>query len=564
MDSMTGRAASPGIAIGPAHTLAGPSFEPSAREQGSVEEEAAAFKGAVSSVETKIWDLHAQMKERVGDEEAAIFEAHAMFVSDPEIERIALEAVESGRSAPDAVTEAFDGFAAMLAALDDPYLAARATDLVDVRDQVLAELYGVAADPLPSDPFVLLAEDVTPSQTAAIDPALLLAIVCERGSEVAHAAILARSLGIPAVVGVGDGLQDVADGTVVAVDGRAGEVVIDPSPERLAEMEQRAAAEQERRRRLSEVAAGPAITQDGKRITVAANVNGPELLDAAVASGAEGSGLVRSEFLFLGRPTAPDLDEQEAIYRRHLEAFGDELVVIRTLDIGADKPVPYIDRSDEPNPALGLRGLRLGLAMGELLETQLRALIRASTAGRLAMMFPMVSSVAEVHQVSAMIDEIAAAEGVDRSSFQVGTMIEVPAAALAADRIAAALDFLSLGTNDLLQYVFAADRQVAEVANVPDLFDPGMLRLIQFVAESAHANDAWLGVCGEAASDPLSAAALVAAGVDELSMSPVAVAEIKDRVRSWRVSELEAALAEALGGPDGAHARGVFEPFVSG
>jgi phosphoenolpyruvate-protein phosphotransferase len=528
-----------------------------------VEEEALLFRRSVSVIEERLWATHARMIDRVGSGEASIFEAHAMFVADPEIERLSLEQIGAGLPADRAVVIAFDHFAGAIAALDDPYLSARAVDLVDVRDQLVAAILGAPAEEYPSTPFVLLAQDVTPSQTASIDPALLLAIVCERGSEVTHAAILARSLGIPAVVGVGPGRLAGAGGVTIAVDGRSGEVLIEPSSEQLGELRRRAEVEREHQRRVSSLAAGPAITLDGKHIIVAANVNGPNLLNAAAASGADGSGLIRSEFLFLGRSSAPDLDEQEAVYRRQLEAFGEQLVIIRTLDIGADKPVPYIDRAAEPNPALGLRGLRLGLAMPELLQTQLQALVRASSSGRLGIMFPMVSSVAEVHRVRALIDSIATAEGVDRSSFQVGTMIEVPAAALAADRIAPHLDFLSLGTNDLLQYAFAADRQVTEVAAIPDLFDPGMLRLIQFVATSAHAAGVWLGVCGEAASDPLSAAALVAAGADELSMSPVAVAEIKQRVRSWTISDLEVALARALAGPDGAHARVVFAPFTT-
>lgn len=559
MTALRGRPASAGIAIGPAHHAAGPILSVPQRPAGTVEEEALLFRRAVSVVEDRLWATHATMIGRVGSGEASIFEAHAMFVADPEIERLSMGHIGAGLPADRAVVLAFDHFTGVIAALGDPYLSARAVDLADVRDQVVATILGAGQVEYPSTQFVLVAEDVTPSQTASIDPELLLAIVCERGSEVAHAAILARSLGIPAVVGVGPGLVGVAGGTTIAVDGRSGEVLIGPSTEHLEEFGRRAEAERNHRRRLSSSTGGPAITLDGKRILVAANVNGPHLLDSAVTSGADGSGLVRSEFLFLGRSRAPDLDEQEAVYRRHLEAFGDQLVVIRTLDIGADKPVPYIDRSDEPNPALGLRGLRLGLATAELLETQLRALVRAASSGRLGVMFPMVSSVAEVRRVRALIDSIAATEGVDRSSFQVGTMIEVPAAALAADRLAAELDFLSLGTNDLLQYLFAADRQVSEVAAIPDLFDPGVLRLVKFVADSAHAHDAWLGVCGEAAADPVSAAALVAAGVEELSMSPGAVSEIKEWVRKWDRSGLGEILAEALNVPDGARARELFE-----
>lgn len=555
---LRGRAASAGVAVGPAHWVRQTEIDLSAWRLGTVEEETAAFYHAIDLTERQIREMQATMGERVGEEEAAIFEAHAMFLTDPEIERLALEAIRGGAAAPRAVIEAFDGFVAVISSLDDPYLSARAADLVDVRDQVVAGLFGVESPHLPHHPFVLLATDVTPSQTAAIEPSLLLALVCEKGSEVAHAAILARSLGIPAVVGVGDDLRQVDEGDPVAVDGSTGEVVARPDPATLGVFETRRRDESERRARLAAVAHGPAVTTDGHRVVVAANVNGPEMLAAAVDCGAEGSGLVRSEFLFLGRDTPPATEEQEAVYRRALEAFGDHLVVIRTLDIGADKPVPYVSRQ-EPNPALGLRGLRLGLALPDLLGDQLRALIRASTAGRLGIMFPMVSVRREVDAALEMIETIAGEEGVDRRSFQVGTMIEVPSAALAAGRLAKGLDFLSLGTNDLLQYLFAADRQVAEVAEIPDIFEPGVLGLIRSMCDEAHAADVWVGVCGEAAAHRTSAAALVAAGVDELSMSPSAVPEIKEAVRSWELTGIRRLFDRALDARDGPGARRLFD-----
>ncbi len=556
--TLAGRAASAGVVIGPAHWVRHLEVDLTAWRQGTIEEETASFRHAIDLTERQIREMQATMGERVGEEEAAIFDAHAMFLTDPEIERLALEAIQRGASAPRAVIEAFDGFVTVISAIDDPYLSARAADLVDVRDQVVAGLFGVESPRLPDHPFVLLAEDVTPSQTAAIDPSLLLALVCEKGSEVAHAAILARSLGVPAVVGVGDGLRQVDEGDPVAVDGSTGEIVARPDPATLDDFESRRRVESERRSRLAAVAHGPAVTTDGRRVVVAANVNGPEMLAAAVESGAEGSGLVRSEFLFLGRAAPPGVEEQEEVYRRVLEAFGDHLVVIRTLDIGADKPVPYVSRQ-EPNPALGLRGLRLGLTMPDLLGDQLRALIRASTGGRLGIMFPMVSVPREVDAVLGMIETIAGQEGVDRRSFQVGTMIEVPSAALAAGRLANRLDFLSLGTNDLLQYLFAADRQVAEVAEIPDLFEPGVLALIRSICDEAHAADVWVGVCGEAAADRPSAAALVAAGVDELSMSPPSVPEIKEAVRGWEVAGLRLLLDRALAAQDGPTARRLFK-----
>jgi phosphoenolpyruvate-protein phosphotransferase len=552
---LTGRAASPGVALAPAFLLADSSSDDSASDasapaQGAPEEEQARAVGALEVTESALYDLAEKVAAEAGEQEAAIFEAHADFAADPELLSRVRKATAGGASAESGVRQAFDSFRRLLEASGDEYLSARAGDIDDVRDQVLARLRGETAAAVPTSPVVVVARDLTPSQTARMPREFLLGVACEAGSPTAHAAILARALGIPAVVGV-TGLLDAVTASEpvdLAVDGSAGEVIIGPNDAQRADIEGRIAAEQRARSRLAELVSLPGQTADGRRIELAANVNGPDALEQLADSGAEGSGLVRTEFLFLDAPEPPDVDEQTAYYRRVLAAFPGQRVVVRTMDIGADKPAPWVHR-DEENPALGLRGLRLSLARPDVLVEQFRALVRAAAAtspedGRLAVMFPMVSRPDELDAALAVLDEVCAAEGASRP--EVGVMVEVPAAALAARRLAARVDFLSLGTNDLLQYLFAADRLLADVAHLPDLLDPDVLRLIGEVVTAAHAEQAWVGVCGEAAADPASAAALVGLGVDELSMTPTAIPRIKDTLRRATGEALAAAAHQAV------------------
>ena len=555
---LQGRAASPGAALGPAFVIA-PRLEikePISADDPDRERER--VDTALTQVADDLEVLADEVAESAGEEEAGIFMAHAEFAADPELADRVHASIADGASAERAVREGFGGFRSLLEQSSSEYLAARAADLDDVRDQVLDVLAGRAVEKAPTEPCVVVAVELTPSQTARIPREFLLAIACERGSPTSHSAILARSLKIPAVVGV-DGLMGRLEaGQLLAVDGEAGEIIVEPDATTQNEIRQRGQAHTERAEELRLAAAEPCVTADGRRIEVAANIDGPDALDRAVDHGAEGTGLVRTELLFLESNEPPSIEEQTEYYQRVLATFPGERVVVRTMDIGADKPLPFVDREEEDNPALGLRGLRLGLAQPELLRDQLRALLRAAAtaaddSGQLAIMFPLVSRVDEVPRARELLDEAAAAEEIDTAvleRIEIGVMIEVPSAALAARRIAAQLDFVSIGTNDLLQYLFAVDRVNADVAAIPDLLDPDVLRLLRDVADAAHAEGAWIGVCGEAAADPLTAAALVGAGADELSATPAAIPEVKAMLRGTSAAALVDAVNEAIGLPD--------------
>jgi phosphoenolpyruvate-protein phosphotransferase len=552
---LTGRGAAPGAALAPVFVLrtdvgAGPIPE---RRRGSASVEVARLHSALETAGQQLSELAVKVAGEAGEAEAKIFEAHVAFSADPELANLAAEAIEDGASAERAATSAFGTFRDLLSASASEYLASRAEDLDDVRDRVIAILQGrstlVSA---PKERAVIVAHELTPSQTASLPKALMAALVTETGSPTSHAAILARSLGIPAIVACEGLLDAVDDGTPVAVDGRSGELLVDPDEQQCAEITALIEREDARQRELETLRDQPGCTADGHRVELAANLGSPEDLEAAVIAGAEGSGLVRTEFLFQDRRTEPSVDDQVGFYTQVLEAFPGHRVVFRTMDIGADKPLAFVDREAEENPALGLRGIRLHLARPELFRTQLRALLRARAAvadrdaGRLAIMFPLVAKVSELTAARGHLEAVAAEEHVDLTGLEVGVMIEVPSAALSAARIAAHVDFCSIGTNDLLQYLFAVDRLHGGVADIADIFEPDVLRLLGDVIAAGHDHEAWVGVCGEAASDPLIAAALVGLGADELSMTRVAIPEVKDALTRLTREQCRDAVEQAL------------------
>ncbi|MBX0294677.1 phosphoenolpyruvate--protein phosphotransferase [Haloarcula nitratireducens] len=493
--------------------------------------------------------------ERVGEDEAAVFDAHEQFLDDPQLVGDVEGAIDDGTPAEHAVADAYGDAVSQFEGMEGR-MAERADDLRDVRDRLLRELLDVETADLGSlpDGTVLLAERLTPSDTAELDPEAVAGIATVTGGRTSHAAIIARSLAIPAVVGVGEALLDVAEGATVLVDGEAGEVVLDP--------------DDERREAVSGLDA-PVVTDrvstaDGREIEVAANVGRPAELDPAVARGADGVGLFRTEFLFLDRAAPPDEDEQFEAITAALDAFPDERVVVRTLDVGGDKQVPYLDLPSEPNPFLGRRGVRLSLsAHADLFETQLRALLRAAATDggdALAVMVPMVARVEEVEDVLERVESVAAdleregvahatpdleREGVAHATPDLGAMVETPAATEMAEALAGRLDFLSIGTNDLTQYVMAADRENDGVSDLHDPLHPPVLRAIDRTVRAGHDGGAWVGMCGEMAGDPDLTPLLVGLGLDELSMSAVTVPAVKQRVRDVD-TETARELAEAV------------------
>jgi phosphoenolpyruvate-protein phosphotransferase (PTS system enzyme I) len=566
---LTGRAAAPGAAIAPAFVVVPqPALTglPDAAS-GPPEQERARLLGALDRAGEELHGIARTVRAAVGEGEAEIFEAQAEFASDPELVRVAGEAVGTGASAERAVVEAFGAFRELLAASESEYLSARVADLDDVRDRVVRILLGLSTSgDRPERRSVIVARELTPSQTASIPVETIAGLVTEMGSPTSHAAILARALGVPAVVGCEGVMAAARPGVDVAIDGRAGEAIVDPEPSERAAIESRHEQEERRREELADLRDEPGRTADGRRVELAANIGAIDHIPAAIDAGGEGSGLVRTEFLFLGRVTAPSVEEQTKVYADILRGFPGHRVVYRTLDAGADKPLPFVARDPEENPALGLRGIRLGLRWPELFRDQLRALVRAASeasgeeAGRLAVMFPLVSEPRELEAARETFRNVAVEEGVDPNGIEVGVMVEVPSAALAAARLARHADFLSIGTNDLLQYLFAVDRLNAAVADIGDVLHPDVLGLIGRVVGAAHANGAWVGVCGEAAGDPTIAAALVGLGVDELSMTSIAIPEVKDALRRLTDGECAEAVRQVIdGASDGAEARRILE-----
>lgn len=508
--------------------------------------ERARLEDARSTAEADLESERERAEERVGEEEAEVFGAHVQFLNDPQLREDIEDAIEEGLPAEHAVREGFSGPIEQFEGMEGR-MAERADDLRDVRDRLLRVLTDAGGTDLANLPegSILLAERLTPSDTAKLDPERVAGFATVLGGRTSHAAIFARSLGLPAVVGVGDDLQDIEEGAELVVDGEAGEVIADPDES----VRERAATIRE-----VEIRREPVETADGREIEVAANLGTLAELEGAVEHGADGVGLFRTEFLFLDRESPPDEDEQYETYREALSAFPDGRVVVRTLDVGGDKPIPYLDLPESENPFLGERGIRRSLGPdSELFESQLRALLRAAAGeGSLAVMFPLVSTVEELESAIEAVERVAddlEREGVEHAVPELGVMVETPGAVFVAEELAARVDFLSIGTNDLAQYVMAAARDDDRVADLHDPLHPPVLRAIARSVEAAHANDAWIGMCGEMAGDPALTELLVGLGLDELSMSAVTIPDVKAGVAESETDAAAALAKEALESP---------------
>ncbi len=547
-----GLPASPGIAVGPARHFRPPKLEVPSAPPGKPKEEWAAFEQAVEDVRTKIRATREQVAARAGEQSAAIFDAHLLFLDDEElIGPVRADVLDHSESAARAWNAAVERTAAEWRALGDPYLQARAADVEAVGAQVLARLTGVAhVRPTLEGPGVLIAPDLTPADTAGLDPSVVRGIGTALGGPTSHSAVLARSLGIPAAVGLGEAALAIAEGTTVIVDGEAGTLRPDPGPSEVAAARAGAEAFRASENEARAAAIEPAVTIDGTAIEVLANVGQPEDVAAALRAGAEGVGLLRTEFLFLGRDTMPDEDEQEAVYREMAEALGGRQMILRTLDVGGDKPLPYLPVPPEANPFLGLRGLRLGLERPDVLLTQLRAVLRVAADHPVKVMFPMVSSPEELHSAKALLGEamreVLRHGGRVPEHLDVGIMIEVPSAALSAAAFAPEVDFFSIGTNDLTQYTLAAERGNQHVAALSDALHPAVLRLIRMTVEAAEPLGRMVGVCGEIAGDPVAVPLLIGLGVRELSAAAPAVPRVKRAVRETELGAAEDLAERAL------------------
>lgn len=556
---LNGLAASEGIAIGPVHRFEKQLLVAHRRTVDDPEAEIRRLDLATQAAADEIERLAKHAAQAASAKEAAIFEAQAMILTDPElIEPVQQSIREEKINAESAWQQRSQYYIDLLSQVSDEYLSARANDVQDVSQLVLSKLMGVSlvSESL-QQPSVVVAEELAPSDTVRMDKDKVLAFCTALGGLTSHVAILSKALGIPAVVGLGQALQDLQEGEAVIVDGISGTVVLDPDETTVAAYRHQAQALNLQRSQAMRSAGKPAVTTDGIRVEVVANLGRVEEVDLALSHGAEGVGLLRTEFLFLDRHSPPEEDEQTRAYRAILEAMGSRPVIVRTLDIGGDKPAPYLDLAPETNPFLGVRGLRLSLRSPVLFETQLRALLRAGHHHNLKIMFPMVSTLDELLQAREHLENahlsLEASGAAHTNRVEIGVMIEVPAAAIQAATLARYVDFFSIGTNDLSQYTLAADRGNPEVSTLADAFQPAVLHLIAQVIQAAHAQGRWVGLCGELAGNRLAAPLLLGLGLDEFSMAPSAIPLVKETLRKWstidsrqvakRVLELESAAA---------------------
>ncbi len=540
-----GVGAAPGIAVGPIFHFQQVEFDIDNIDSFSSENQIDLAE-ALSRAKTQLAELHQQMNDKKLGAEAAIFEAHAELLDDPELAEAVQMHVQAGQSTAKAWKITIDEQARSIAALTDPRLAARADDLRDVGKRVLRLMLGLREKgiSMPTTPVVIVARELSPSDTASFDPQRVLGFGIVEGGPTSHIAILARALGLPAIVGVDESMLALEEKTPVILNGNDGTLTVNPASDVLERARQSQKRWLEYRRFAQEQASLPAITQDGKRVDVTANAG--SIADAAEAlhMGADGIGLLRTEFLFLERTTAPTEDEQFSVYNAIAETMKSLPVIVRTLDIGGDKPVAYIQMKPELNPFLGERGIRLCLNRPELFREQLRAILRAAPSGNLRIMFPMISDISEIRKARALIEELRSQ--LDAPPVQIGIMVEVPSAALMADVFAPEIDFFSIGTNDLTQYTLAIDRGNSALASKHDGLHPAVLRLIAQTIDAAHKYGKRADICGELGSDTAAVPILLGLGMDELSVSIPSVPTVKAQVRSLNISDLKSLAREAL------------------
>lgn len=511
-------------------------------------EDAAAEKARVEKAKQaaaeQLQAIHDKALKEVGEANAQIFEIHIMMLEDEDYNESIANIIDTQQvNAEYAVAVTSDNFAEMFAAMDDAYMQARSADVRDISNRIIANLTGTADSSAEScDSMIVCADDLAPSETVALDKDKVLAFVTAHGSSNSHTAILARNMNIPAVIGMGDEfLTEISSGTPAIVDGYTGTVIVDPDEETVAEYTAKRTSDEEKKRLLQELKGRENVTVDGRKINIYANISGIDNIGAVLLNDAGGIGLFRSEFLYLENSDFPTEEQQFHAYKRVLESMAGKKVIIRTLDIGADKQVGYFGLKKEENPALGYRAIRICLTRPEIFKTQLRALYRASVYGNLGIMFPMITSVKEVERIKEICEEVKAelrSDGIEYSDkIELGIMIETPAAALISDRLAPMVDFFSVGTNDLTQYTLACDRQNPDIEEFIDTHHEAILRLIEMSAENAHKNGAWIGICGELAADTTLTERFLRMGIDELSVSPSFVLKVRDAVRRTDLSE---------------------------
>lgn len=552
--TLKGIAASDGIAIADAYLLVQPdlSFSKSHIEDGATE--VARFNAAVKKSNEELQIIRETAATSLGEEEAQVFDAHMMILADPEFTgAVAAKVKDDAVNAEAALDEVSTNFINLFESMtDNPYMQERAADVRDVTKRVMAHLLGVE---LPSPALIdreviVVAHDLTPSDTAQLNKKYVKAFVTDIGGRTAHSAIMARSLEIPAIVGAGSVTTDIKNGDRVIVDGNDGDIVIAPSDDQVVEYQNLAKKYADQKAEWAKLKTATTVTADGTHFELAANIGTPKDLQGATDNGAEAIGLYRTEFLYMDSPELPSEDDQFEAYKAVLEGMKGKPVVVRTMDIGGDKHLPYLPLPEEMNPFLGYRAIRISLDRQDIFRTQLRALLRASAFGRLRIMFPMIATLAEFRAAKAILEEekakLVANQVAVSDKIEVGIMIEIPAAAVLADQFAKEVDFFSIGTNDLIQYTMAADRGNEHVSYLYQPYNPSILRLVKHVIESAHKEGKWAGMCGEAAGDPIMVPILVGLGLDEFSMSATSVLKIRSLMKRLSVSEMKVLAEKAV------------------
>ena len=543
MITIQGKGVSAGVAAGPLYFYQRAKSEVIRTTVADVEAEWKRFKDAQAKAIEQLGALADKARAEAGDEAALLFETHQMMAEDLDYEEAIEEAIKGGTNAEAVVSDVRDQFAEMFANMDDAYMQARAADVKDVSNRIIGILTGAVQGGIDSDvPVILASDDLAPSETVQLDKSKILGFVTEGGSGSSHTAILARTMGIPAIIGVGDQLKKEYAGREVIVDGGTGTAVLEADADTRAHLMKKREEQIKLQEMLDQLKGKENVTKDGHTIRIYCNIGNPEDVHTVLKNDGGGIGLFRSEFLYLGCDDYPSEDYQFEAYKKVLSDMDGKEVVIRTLDIGADKQIGYFNLPHEENPAMGNRALRICLNRPEIFKTQLRALYRASAFGKLCIMFPMVASVWEVKEAKKMCDQVKKElddEGIAYADdVQIGIMIETPAAAIMSDRLAKEVDFFSCGTNDLTQYTLACDRQNNDLGRFFDPHHPAVLRLLKIVADNAHKNGIWVGICGELGADLDLTETFLAIGIDELSVSPRAVLPLRQKVRETNVAQV--------------------------
>ena len=553
MLKLKGIAASQGISFAKAYVFVEPDLTVKEVKIEDVAAEIKRFEDAIEASKKELTIIKENALASLGADKAAVFEAHLLILDDPEFMGTDKTDIESKViNAEYAFKETSDMFISMFEAMDNEYMKERAADIRDVSKRILAHLLGVDL-PNPSlidEEVIVIAEDLTPSDTAQLNKKYVKGFVTNIGGRTSHSAIMARSLEIPAVVGTSSITEDVKNGDILILDGLDGVVLVNPDEATTAEYKEKHAKFEAQKAEWAKLVTEKSVTKDGHEVILAANIGTPADLEGVKNNGGEAVGLYRTEFLYMGREQLPTEDEQFEAYKAVLEGMGDKPVVVRTLDIGGDKELPYLDLPKEMNPFLGFRAIRLCLEEKDLFRTQLRALLRASVYGKLCVMFPMIATVQEFRAAKALFleeKEKLVAEGVAVSNdIELGIMVEIPSTAVIADIFAKEVDFFSIGTNDLIQYTMAADRMSEKVSYLYQPYNPAILRLVKNVIEASHKEGKWTGMCGEMAGDSLAIPLLLGMGLDEFSMSATSILQARSQIKNLTLDEMKELVEKAV------------------